>query len=104
MLRPFALLLVLTLAACNRGATTHEPLDDVHNARLNKQHRIKAIHEAWAQASAGQADRITVREELKTVAWASTWPLEMRMAALQDLASDTTERGAADTRAMFRLM
>ena len=97
--------LLIVLAGCNRGTTVgKDPLEDVRNPRLNKHQRTKAIHAAWAQAEAGDADRISVREELKTVAWASAWPIEMRMAALEHLAGDTTEKGSADTRSMFRLM
>src|SRR5262245_52221516 len=104
MIRVVALFLIV-LAGCNRGSTVgKDPLDDVRNPRLNKTQRTKAIHDAWAQAQDGQIDRITVREELKTVAWAGSWPIEMRTAALEHLASDTTEKGAADTRSMFRLM
>lgn len=96
---------VLASAGCNRQTKlSTDPLEDVRNARLGNEHRVRAIHAAWDQVELGVADRLAVRDELKTVAWSGKWPLELRMAALTDLAKDRTERGAADTREMFRMM
>ena len=97
--------IAILLAGCGSGSTVvSDPLSDVRNERLGRTQRIKAIHEAWAMAESGTADRISVREDLKTVAWSGNWPLEMRLAALHDLASDTSEKGRADTATMFELM
>ncbi len=95
----------LGVFGCSRHTTSvSDPLSDVRNEQLSRTQRINAIHAAWAQAQAGAADRLTVRDELKTVAWSRNWPVEMRLAALNDLASDTTEKGRADTRTAFQLM
>lgn len=95
----------LVLAGCGGGSSrVADPLTDIRDPRLSEKRRTQAIEQVWAEAEAGKLDRITAREELKTVAWSAGWPESMRMTALRALASDTTEKGQADTRNMFRLM
>lgn len=100
----FVPVVCLFLAACGGTPKVDDPLADIRNPKLNERRRVDAINETWSDARSGKLDMITAREELKTVAWSPGFPVKMRMAALTCLASDPSDKGSADTRAMFRLM
>lgn len=93
-----AALAAVTVGCGTTRVTVDDPLADIRNPRLGDSRRVQAIQRAWAQGQDGSIDRVTVREELKNVAWSSSWPQKMRMEALRALASDTSERGREDTR------
>jgi hypothetical protein len=92
------------LAGCGGSTRDSDPLTEIRDPRLGEKRRTQAIEQVWADAEAGKLDKVTAREELKTVAWSAGWPDKMRLTALRCLASDTTEKGQADTRSMFKLM
>lgn len=90
-------------AGCaSQKVTVEDPLADIRNPRLPDKRRVDAIDRAWEQAQSGAIDRITVRDELKTVAWSPSWPLAMRMEALRKITSDT--KAADNNHEVVKLM
>ena len=86
---------LLSAGCASDKVNVDDPLADVRNPRLPDRRRVEAIDKAWEQAEKGEVDRITVRDELKNVAWSSSWPIAMRMEALHKLAADP--KGLEDT-------
>lgn len=81
-----------------------DPMGDVRNPRLSEGRRLEAIDAAWEQVLLGGADRGAVRQELKTLAWSTSWPTSLRLRALRHLLDDPDGAGAQDSRQMARLM
>jgi len=75
------------LASCSTSPS-QDPLTRAQNPTLSTARRADAIDEAWADAAAGRADRQATRESLKTVAWASSNPPGVRVAAVDRLLED----------------
>ncbi len=76
----------------------------MRNPKLSTSRRVEAIERSWADAGTGAVDKAAVREDLKTIAWGTAFPTEMRMAALEALLGDSDHRFDDDTRGMVRLM
>lgn len=76
----------------------------MRDGTLPRPTRVLAVRRAWESGQKGQIDRVTVREDLKTVAWSPTWPRELRLEALRMLLSDTDPKGLEDSRGLVRLM
>lgn len=90
-----AMLCVVAAGCASERVKVDDPLADIRNPRLADKRRVEAIDRAWDQAQSGAIDRITVRDELKNVAWSSSWPASMRLEALRKLATD--EKSIQDT-------
>ncbi len=87
-----------------REAARYDPMQAVRNPRLNESQRAKAIEDLWAQVEAGQIDRRTAREDLKTLAWSQSWPTSLRVKALETLLGDQSPTGLPDSRRLVSLM
>lgn len=99
------LALAAGIAGCGTpGAARSDPLQEVRNPRLSERRRAEAIDEAWRRVAAGEADRVTVREEIKNLAWSQRWAQPLRLHAARSLLADTDEAGVRDSRQWVRLM
>jgi hypothetical protein len=73
----------------------------VKNERLDIPSRVEALEQVWAE----QKDMPTIgRETLKTVAWQTKSPGDLRRRAVELLLSDPSDKDQADSRNMMRLM
>jgi hypothetical protein len=99
---PWLLAAAMLAAGCAQQRERSDPLTDLRNPRLGESRRVEAIARAWREAEAGNLDKLTVRDDLKTIAWGAAYPRSMRMAALRAVLNDTQYE--ADTRNMVRLM
>jgi hypothetical protein len=66
--------------------------------------RRDAMDTAWNAAEQGEYELRPTREALKTIAWSPSAPEELRVRAVQKLASDESPEGRADNLEMARLM
>ncbi len=99
------LTLIALIAGCSsKPEVPPDPILEVKNPRLRPERRAQAIDEAWVRVQSGAADRQSVRNDLKTLAWSPNWPVELRLKALRTVLSDTDPAGEADSRQLVRLM
>ncbi len=98
---------MLVLPACS-GSSKYEPsgnpLLDLRNPELLDRDRIQAARFAWQEVEQGIRDRERTRYALKNLAWSGATDRELRLTVLELLMSDRTDAGAADSRAMARLI
>lgn len=93
---------IMGMAGGCSTAPKEAPLSAIVDQRAHSGARQRAIESAMDKVAAGEADRESVRESLKKVAWSrNTWG-ELRRAAVAELMED--QEGIKDTRQMMRLM
>lgn len=95
---------LLVMSSCARQRAETDPMSQVRDSRLSTKARIAAIERRWASASQGPRERQAAREDLKTVAGPSAWPVPLRLAAFKALADDRSEEGDTDTHRLTLLM
>lgn len=93
------------LGGCSSGpAASGDSLTDVRDPKLAPDRRAEAVVEAWAETSPGTPRRAAVRDSLKDLAWSANAPVQVRLAALDQLLNDTDPEGLEDSRTMARLL
>lgn len=79
-----------------------DPLLVAKDPEASIQQRIRAIDRVWDDVLAGNSDRHTTREALKSIVW-TRQPTQVRLKTIEVLLSDPTDEGISDTRNMLRL-
>ncbi|HYE03861.1 MAG TPA: hypothetical protein VD963_11590 [Phycisphaerales bacterium] len=104
---PAAAALAIALLGGGCAAPTAEPGESLAELRARGQPgakrqatpgaRARAVEQAWQDVVAGQADRHTTREALKSILWRAGEPQPARLAAARALLADHTPEGVRDT-------
>lgn len=107
-----SVVVVLTLAgilsACGSSGRSDapsaaaDPISALRNPEGHTTGRTRAVGDLWRQVEAGEIERESARRTLKDVAWLTTTPEEVRLAALRTLMDDP--QGEDDSRRLARLM
>lgn len=95
-----------TVAGCSGTSRREsaEPAAEMQNPGVDSVDRAAAFERAWASTADSPKDRAVLREAAKTLAWKDSTPLVVRTRIVATLVNDADADGAADARAMARLM
>lgn len=110
LLRGFTLTVAMLFAASggcaskNAAVIETTPLVALSDPELQIRERARAAGRAWDLVERGDADAFSTREELKTMAWASAAPADLRIACIEALLRDTSPSGIDDSKRALGLM
>lgn len=78
-------------------------MTDAANPRGSERQRIAAIEQAWAEVREGRVAAAAIRPETKDIAWSTTNPASVRLAAFDALLADPDPASLEETRGLVRL-
>ena len=81
-----------------------DPLTDLRNPSLRLADRVEAVGRVWEQVQAGVLDRVEARRTLDAFVWSRKTPERLRLASLQTILGDESEKGRDDARRLVRLL